>query len=183
MSRVVAVACARMDSKRFPGKCLAQLANKPLLQYTIDLARAANLPLYVWTRDAAIMEYASDKCPMIYEPARLYDTREDTTREKMRYANDVLRAEYIVLLQPTQPVRSSTRVLTWVAMVRGEGADYAYTVNPDGRTSGTFYAYSSRYLSNDVGDIDARVLVLPDRQEFDIDMPEDLERCERWLRG
>ena len=50
---------ARMGSTRFPGKPLAQLAGKPMIQHVIEKALAADLgPVFVATDDNAIAEVA-----------------------------------------------------------------------------------------------------------------------------
>ncbi len=41
MTRILAIVQARMGSSRLPGKCLADIAGKPLLQHVIDRARAS----------------------------------------------------------------------------------------------------------------------------------------------
>ena len=52
---------ARMGSTRFPGKPLALLAGKPMIQHVIEKALAANLgPVFVATDDDAIAKVARD---------------------------------------------------------------------------------------------------------------------------
>lgn len=192
--KIAAISCARMDSKRFPGKCLAMLNGKPLLQYTIDFAREIDIPLYIWTRDIEIMEYVKDKCPIIYEPEELYDTKEDTTREKMAFANKIIGANYIVLLQPTQPIRNAEQVTRFIENTKrhAEGSNiYAYTCDMDTvppKPDGIAYLYTWQYLINrSKGDAYFNPYVLCHRYEydqyFDIDTKEDLERCEKWLQA
>lgn len=178
--KIAAISCARMASTRFPGKCLALLNGKPLLQYTIDFAKEINIPLYIWTRDIEIMEYVKDKCPIIYEPEHLYDTKEDTTREKMAFANKIIEADAIILLQPTQPIREKEKILKFINDCQVDWSDniYAYSGEQD-EPDGLIYWYSKKYL--ELGK-DNYTLYGPPRIYFDIDTKEDLERCEKWLQ-
>ena len=176
--KIAAISCARMASTRFPGKCLAMLDGKPLIQYTIDFAKKIEIPLYIWTRDIEIMEYVKDKCPIIYEPEHLYDTKEDTTREKMAFANKIIDADYIILLQPTQPIRDKVTksvIDTAIKMQLG----YAYS-GDKGKPDGTVYVYSRGYLWQKDCQFGWGV---PTYDYFDIDTKEDLKRCEEWLQA
>jgi len=176
--KIAAISCARMASTRFPGKCLALLNGKPLLQYTIDFAKEINIPLYIWTRDIEIMEYVKDKCPIIYEPKHLYDTKEDTTREKMAFANKIIDADYLVLLQPTQPIRGVVEKSIIDSAV-GLCLGYAYS-GEKGYPDGRIYVYSRGYFFQEDCEYGWHV---PDFDYFDIDTKEDLERCEKWLQA
>ena len=49
---------ARWASTRFPGKPLARINGKPLIEWTVQAARRTELPVYVATDDARIAEVA-----------------------------------------------------------------------------------------------------------------------------
>jgi CMP-N-acetylneuraminic acid synthetase len=178
---IAAITCARMGSTRFHGKCLATLGGQPLLQYTVDFALALGLQLYVWTRDQEILDFASDKCPVIYEPKWLYDTDYNSTFEKMRYANEIIQADFLVLLQPTHPMRSLPAVRAWLAALSEPETDYARSVIlGTEESSGSFYAYSRHYLQTRFM---RRERLCYENRPYDIDTPTDLERCEACLRA
>jgi CMP-N-acetylneuraminic acid synthetase len=179
--KIAAVTCARMDSKRFPGKCLALLDGKPLLQHTIDFARSIDIQLYTFTRDQRIIDYVKDKTPIIYEPIELYDTPHNSTYEKMQYVNRILDADFVVLLQPTQPVRDKGHIKNCIHTVINccGNTGYGYTGNHY-IDDGAFYIYSSEYLE-DLSKQDSSMLE-GYHPTFDIDTPEDLKECEEWLQ-
>jgi CMP-N-acetylneuraminic acid synthetase len=181
--KIVAITCARMDSKRFPGKCLAMLDGKPLLQHTIDFARSIDIPLYTFTRDQRIIDYVKDKTPIIYEPIELYDTPQNTTYEKMQYVNRILDADYVILLQPTQPVRWEMQFnLNITLFSRQEKYNYGYYVNHQSKEpDGSLYIYSKDYL-NGQDKNEFKLRHFSEEIIFDIDTPEDLKECEEWLQ-
>jgi len=181
--KIAAVTCARMDSKRFPGKCLALLNGKPLLQHTIDFARSIDIPLYTFTRDQRIIDYVKDKTPIIYEPEELYDTPQNTTYDKMQDVNKILEADYLILLQPTQPVRSKEliqQILNEMSnnLIWSHTWDYLYTSNGE-KQDGCFYMYSKKYL---IKQTNYYICLKNTQISFDIDTPEDLKECEEWLQ-
>jgi len=180
--KIAAVTCARMDSKRFPGKCLALLDGKPLLQHTIDFARSIDIPLYTFTRDQRIIDYVKDQTPIIYEPIELYDTSQNTTYEKMQYVNRILDADYLILLQPTQPVRNIDLGLGIIDELEthltfAKLSEYLYSVDEEGKEDGCYYVYSKGYLKEK-----GKGIFFENIKSFDIDTPEDLQECEEWLQ-
>jgi CMP-N-acetylneuraminic acid synthetase len=184
--KIAAVTCARMDSKRFPGKCLALLDGKPLLQHTIDFARSIDIQLYTFTRDQRIIDYVKDKTPIIYEPIELYDTPHNSTYEKMQYVNRILDVDYLILLQPTQPIRWKPTIEKIIKEIIEKDIDFSFT-SYEGLAEGTieraddgaFYCYSKKSLKQDLKLVKKLFL---NCYTFDIDTPEDLKECEEWLQ-
>jgi CMP-2-keto-3-deoxyoctulosonic acid synthetase len=184
---VAAIICARMDSKRFPGKVLAPLAGKPLIQHTIDFAREMGWPLYVMTYDLEIAQYVADQCAIIWEPERFYQDRQaDLTYEMMQFANRIIKADLLVLLQPTQPVRDATFILHCMRSI--ETWHMAHTdvwrLLEDGdivEKSGLFYSFSAEYLR--LNEKKRPWIFVYQGKWFDIDTEDDLGRCEEWIRG
>ena len=186
--KIAAISCARMASTRFHGKCLAPLNGKRLIQDTIDFAKEIDIPLYIWTRDKEIMEYVSDKCPIIYEPEHLYDSKgegsqEEKVRIRMAYANKIIDAHYLVLLQPTQPMRSIFFIKCCIDDISKTGLDYAFTSSDNKIPDGKLYVYSHYYLETGEQRFWAKPYTCYNGGTyFDIDTKEDLERCEKWLQ-
>ena len=180
-SNIAAISCARMASTRFYGKCLANLNGQSLIQYTIDFANKLHIPLYIWTRDFDIMEYVKDKCPIIYEPLSLYDTNKNTTYDKMKFANQILGCDYLILLQPTQPIREKTKIINWINwFIDHPQAGYGYSTlsKLNYNANGLFYIYRKSFLTRCTGD----TVIFKDKECFDIDTREDLKECEAWLQ-
>lgn len=179
---IAAVACARMGSRRFPGKCLAMLDGKPLLQYTIDFARKLGIQLYIMSRDEPILSYVADKCPVIYEPPALYDREPEATIERLAFCNSLIGADHLVLLQPTQPVRDFPFLLDCLMTVVFSELAWTRVMAPrpvEIMDSGIMYTYSRSFLSGVAGD--GRDFYFAGKW-FDIDTPEEMKRCEEWLQ-
>lgn len=179
--KIAAISCARMASTRFPGKCLALLNGKPLIQYTIDFAKEIKIPLCIFTRDIEIMEYVKDKCPIIYEPIELYDTKHNSTLEKMQFANKIINADYLILLQPTQPIRDRHLINKMIETTINIENDYVYSGGIYDKPDGRIYIYSKYYLN--IGFCEkVNYFMSKEESYFDIDTKEDLEACEKWLQ-
>lgn len=109
--RILGLIPARGGSKGLPGKNLRMLGGKPLLAWTIEAARA------VASIDRVIV---STDCPDIGATARQWGAETPFTRpgflaadttgsvEVVRHALDALGEvwDYVVLLQPTSPLRT-----------------------------------------------------------------------------
>jgi CMP-N-acetylneuraminic acid synthetase len=184
---VAAITCARMDSKRFAGKVLAPLAGKPLIQHTVDFAKNMGWPLYVMTYDEAVMRTVAHLCPIIYEPER-YRRNGNFTFAMMRYANEIIKADYLVLLQPTQPVRVKEFVQLCIDRSVDQKIGFGCVIESAevfsngnvGRDTGLFYIFSGEYLKEGTG---MATNFIFDGTYFDIDTEDDLRRCEAWIRG
>lgn len=179
--QVAAVTFVRMNSTRFPGKCLVEFRGKPLIQHTIDLAKKVGWPLYVWTRHEALLDYVSDKCAVIWEPAHLLDTPHNSTLEKLEVVNRVVCADYLVLLQATHPLRSADTVRIWCARVREAHASYGRSVTRDDQgklvDSGSFYAYSRQYILTHK--MSGAPLSFEEDPPVDVHTAEDIKRWEK----
>ena len=108
--RVLAIVPARGGSRGMPGKNLLEVAGKPLLSWTFDAARAcARLSRTVLSSDSEEICAAAHTIGLevpFLRPAEL--ARDDTPGiEPVLHALDVLEEDYdyVVLLQPTSPLR------------------------------------------------------------------------------
>lgn len=130
MAKVIALIPARKGSKRVPGKNTRLLNGKPLVEYSIRHAMAAKSvsEVVVSTDDDDVKKIASSfGCRIITRPAELADDAA-TTVSIIRHSLDVLRAEasvpdYVVLLQPTVPIRASGSIDEAVALLTSTGCD------------------------------------------------------------
>jgi len=133
----VAVIPARGGSKRIPGKNICELAGKPLIAYTIEVAlrsKALNR-IVVSTDDVKIAEiartYGAD-VPFL-RPAEL--ARDDTpgllvVQHAVKYVEEVegYKVDIVVVLQPTSPLRSERYIDQAVEKLLKTGADSVITV-------------------------------------------------------
>lgn len=137
MSKVLGVITARGGSKGIPGKNIKPLLGKPLIAYTIEAAEKAGVldRLIVSTDDAQIAEVARRHgcaAPFI----RPKELAEDTTphlpvmqhavkwfKDKEGYSPD-----YVMILQPTSPLRQALHIREAVELIIKTGADSVLSV-------------------------------------------------------
>jgi CMP-N-acetylneuraminic acid synthetase len=133
---VLGLVPARGGSKGIPGKNLKPLAGRPLLAYTADAARASGaLDRLVLTTDAAEIAEAGRalglEVPFV-RPAAL--AADDTPMVRVvEHAVRTLdgagwRAEVIVLLQPTAPLRRPEHIVRALEILATTGCDAVASV-------------------------------------------------------
>jgi CMP-N-acetylneuraminic acid synthetase len=127
---------ARSGSKGVPGKNVLPLVGRTLLHYTAEAARESGVvDRIVLSTDAEDIAEAGRRAglevPFLRPPSFALD---DTPMlPVIRHAVDALAAEgwepeYIVLLQPTSPLRRGRHVREAVELLRASGADSVVTV-------------------------------------------------------
>ena len=135
--RALGIITARGGSKGVPGKNLKSLGGKPLIHYSIEAANDTPLErLILSTEDPKIAEVArSMGCEVPFmRPAEL--ARDETPHlPVIQHAVQWLidqqgyRAEAVVILQPTSPLRSSADIAAALRMLELSGADSVVSVN------------------------------------------------------
>lgn len=133
---VLAIVPARAGSKGVPGKNERPLAGRTLLEYTARAARESGVvDRLVLSTDSASIADAGRRAGLevpFLRPAAL--AQDDTPMlPVIRHAVDALIAggwtpEFVVLLQPTSPLRRPSHVRDAVALLRQSGADAVVTV-------------------------------------------------------
>ncbi len=113
--KVLAIIPARGGSKRLPGKNILDLAGKPLIAWTIEAARQSRFidKVVVSTDDKVIMQislkYGAD-VPFLRPPELATDTASsiDVVYHAINFFKENGESyDYIILLQPTSPLRTS----------------------------------------------------------------------------
>ena len=122
--RVVAVIPARGGSKSIPGKNIRPLRGKPLLAWSIDVARqvaeidrvivSTDDPQIATVAEANGAEVYARPGPLATDDALVIDALKDLL-EKLRRDGET--AEWIVLLEPTCPLRTPADVLECLQLV------------------------------------------------------------------
>ena len=136
--RVIAVIPARGGSTSVPGKNIHPLGNKPLIVWSIDVARRVEAidRIIVSTDDNAIADTAARHGAEVYpRPPHLASNGSpvaDTVRDLFRRLLDENeRPDVMVLLEPTCPLRSEKDVADCLDLIR-EGFDSAATFREAG---------------------------------------------------
>ncbi|MGD0088584.1 MAG: acylneuraminate cytidylyltransferase family protein [Planctomycetota bacterium] len=136
---VLALILARGGSKSIPGKNIALVAGKPLLAWSIEAARKASrvARVVISTDSLEIREIAvryGAEAPFL-RPAEL--ARDETPSmaavlHAVRWLeqHETYRADYILLLQPTSPLRRKEDIEGIINLVVSHGAPAALSVFP-----------------------------------------------------
>lgn len=146
---------ARGGSKGIPGKNIRELAGRPLIAHTADVARrSSTLDRVVLSTDsreiADLAESFGIEVPFL-RPAEL--ARDDTpTLPVVQHALHVLvqagsRYDAVCLLQPTHPLRTVEMIDRCVDKLWHSGADSVFTVMPVPHSFNPHWVY----LSDDEG--------------------------------
>lgn len=122
--KIIAVIPARGGSKGIPGKNIKPLAGKPLIEYTIDKARAVfkDLQIIVSTDDLNIKNVVENmdlQVPFLrpdYLATDTAGTYEVLLHALTYYESAYERPEILVLLQPTSPFRTSKQIEEAIAL-------------------------------------------------------------------
>ncbi|EGQ7930512.1 TPA: acylneuraminate cytidylyltransferase family protein [Vibrio vulnificus] len=136
--KILAITPARGGSKRLPGKNIKNLNGKPLIQWTIDAALAVpEIARVMVTTDcdeiAEIAKQAGAEVPFIRPPELATDTSSST--DVIRHALDFYRAQgeefdFVLLLQPTSPIRSADDIRHAIEQLKAHTADAVVSVCP-----------------------------------------------------
>ena len=132
--RVIAVVPARGGSKSIPGKNIKSLCGKPLLAWSIDIARqVAEIDrVIVSTDDSEIAAVGRNYGAEVYDrpshlatdEALVIDALKDLVR-RLESEGDL--PEWIILLEPTCPLRSADDVRKCLELVAGGQIDSVAT--------------------------------------------------------
>lgn len=132
---IIAIVPARGGSKRLPRKNILPLGSKPLIQWTLDAAKASGVIdlVVVTTDDDDVLEIADQaQVETIRRPDELAsDTA--TTVDTVLHALDTLAkrgitARRVMLLQPTSPLRGAGAIRAAVERMNDTGANSVISV-------------------------------------------------------
>lgn len=116
--RILAIIPARGGSKGIPGKNIIQVAGKPLIQYTIEAANASKYidEIHVSTDDSKIASIVENLEIHInrLRPSKLAQDNSktiDVVIDVLNYYQSLNNYyDFMILLQPTQPLRQSFHI-------------------------------------------------------------------------
>lgn len=135
--KILAVIPARGGSKSIPKKNVRPLYGKPLIEYSFDAAKASRLlgRIIVSTDDEQIVRIARrNKIEVPFmRPASLAEDNSPTL-PAIEHAvvflqeNEDYRPDYVVILQPTSPLRTSTHIDEAIQILIETSADSVVSV-------------------------------------------------------
>ena len=126
--RAVAVIPARYDSERFPGKVLADVEGKPLIQWVVErTARATRIEAtYVATDSPAVREACLAFTPNVVLSEDIHASGTDRVAE---LARDI-EADVFINVQTDEPMMEPELVDALVDLMAMSGVDFASAVAP-----------------------------------------------------
>lgn len=133
----LALVPARGGSKRLPRKNILNLAEKPLIEWTIKAALEANdiSTVCVSTDDSEIAEVskkAGAEVPFIRSEQLATDTATSASvvKHALSWYKEKMKSqyEYFVLLQPTSPLRNSDDISSAISLLKEKNADAVISV-------------------------------------------------------
>ena len=123
----VAIVPARKGSKGIPNKNMSLLDGRPLIEYTIEAAvESQNIDYVLVTSDSeeilALSKKFGNKIIQIKRPAEL-STDKSTTASVVEHAvkiyhNLIGKPDFIILLQPTSPLRRVTFIEECISLIK-----------------------------------------------------------------
>ena len=133
---IIAVIPARGGSKRLPRKNIKSLAGRPLIQWTIEAANECDLidEVMVSTDDSEIAEAAikcGAKVPFIRPDELSNDTSSsiDVVLHTLDYYQKLgVYFDYVMLLQPTSPLRQANHISESIELLYAKKADAIVSV-------------------------------------------------------
>lgn len=127
----LAIIPARGGSKRLPRKNILPLKNKPLISYSIQAGLECQLinNVLVSSDDLEILEISKEHgANVIKRPIELASDT-STSFDAIRHAiENTQRHDYVVLLQPTSPLRTSKHITEAIKLLELKNADAIVSV-------------------------------------------------------
>lgn len=155
--KIIALIPARGDSKGIPRKNVKLLADKPLITYTIEAAKKSRFldRIIVSTEDSEIKEI-SMKCgaEVIKRPAELA-TDTTKTQDVVKHAFEFIKgeAEFVVLLQPTSPFRTTETIDSAIKQFIDKKEKYDSLISVKKLRLKTGTTINGQYIQNNKGEV------------------------------
>ncbi len=132
MKRYLAIVPARGGSKRLPRKNVLPLQSKPLIAWTIESALQSNFidTVCVSSDDEEILAIAKEYNILTIKRPNELANDTATTFDTVKHSIDLIseKYEYIVLLQPTSPLRTAQHIDKAIELLQQKNADAVVSV-------------------------------------------------------
>lgn len=132
--RVLGIVPARAGSQGLPGKNLRLLAGRPMTAWTLDAGQASQTldRLVVSTDDAGVAALARDAGVQVIDRPAILAGPQASVMDAIAHALGVIGEpwDYIVLLQPTSPLRTEVDIDAAVRLCHDRGAPAVVGVSP-----------------------------------------------------
>lgn len=141
---IVGIIPARGGSKGIPRKNLREIAGKPLIVWSIEAAKDSKLldAFFVSTEDEEIAKVAKKYGAKVIDRPEELATDDAKMMDVLKHALETTKADAIVLLQPTSPVREKGLVDKCIKIFKEKNADSLAT-----GFICKYYEYGSEYTT------------------------------------
>lgn len=182
----IAIIPARGGSTRIPRKNIKLFHGRPILEYSVMVARATRLftsGIWVSTEDREIARVAADLGVYVHHRSPAFARDEVGTQEVMRNALDEIDPVGVIeaacCIYPCAPLMRMTDLMTGYGLLTTRvGAIYVHSVGPDGVDAGQWYWGRAKAFVYSTPLTKAYPYVLPAERTCDINTPEDWARAE-----
>ena len=175
--RVLAVIPARGGSKRCPRKNIRAFRGSPLVAWALDAARRSKLvdEIIVSTEDAEIREVALRLGASVQIRPNELATDEASNEDVLRHVLATHPAEWVVLLQPTSPLRTAEDIEACIERAQiGDGC-ITYSTGTWAKNGAVYVARREWIEKHDFSHTGLLKLYMPPERSIDIDYPEQFE--------
>lgn len=168
--KVLAVIPARGGSKRCPRKNIKPFRGKPMVVWSIEEAKKSKYIDYLIcsTDDEEIAGVALEAgCEVLMRPPHLADDL-STNEDVLRHVNDIFNCCWVVLLQPTSPLRTVEDIDGCIE--RAQMGNACITYRKDKTKNGAVYVARKEWLEkHDFSCVDHMRYVMDDERSLDVD--------------
>lgn len=170
IQNVLAIIPARGGSKGVPNKNIIEVSSNPLISWTIDAAKKAKCitRLILSSDDSNIIKIASDfgcDTPFI-RPDELARDNSSSTDVVLHALKQIPNFEYVMLLQPTSPLRTSQHIDEAFDLLLSSNADSCVSIAPLSKSINWMYYQNDNKKISPVVSVDQR-----ETRRQDIQMP------------
>lgn len=166
--QVLALITARGGSKGLPRKNVLPLGDKPMIAWSIEAAKQSKVitDIVVSTDDEEIVEISEEYGANVpfRRPAELA-TDEASSKDVVLHALEVIekKYDYIVLLQPTSPLRTGLHIDEAFALMQKMGTHTCVSMKEAEKPAHLLYTQDEK------GDLQALIENLPEQRRQDSD--------------
>ena len=172
---VLGVIPARGGSKRFPRKNLAHFKGLPLVVWAIRQGeKSSYIDTLVCSTDDDEIEIMAlmHGCKALKRPAHLA-TDGASNEDVLRHALAIYPADYVVLLQPTSPLRATEDIDVCINMCHVKHSPVV-SYRPNLTKNGAIYVASAKWLDNHTFMDEHTSFIMADDRSLDVDYKEDV---------
>lgn len=126
--KIAIVILARKGSKRILNKNFKDFCNKPLIHYTLFDAVKLGYPVYFYSDCKKMREYAKKYNVDVRIKSDKYAKDKHKTNEELLEYNKEIKADILILLQPTTPLRDIELLKKWIEKFKNAFFDSGYSV-------------------------------------------------------